>query len=95
MRGLISGLDRVGCDDSNGLAVVTRLFHRQHRSVFVDRTEAWHRLRQIRCGKYAQNPGHIPRCFQFDMVDPGPRDRKGNKFQMRHVVELEIGKENL
>jgi hypothetical protein len=89
--GLLGGVERVGGDGRDRLAVVVGLAYREHGPVLPLRPEARHRVGQIGGCRHEPNTWDPERCRRVDPADPRARHVKGDELDVEGVVVGQVG----
>ena len=87
---LLGGVERVGGDGRDRLAVVLRLAHREDRSILELGPEARHRLGQVGRGHDQTHPGHARRGSRIDAHDAPPRAVERHQLGVEHVRQADV-----
>ena len=84
--GFLGGVEGLGRDGCDGLAVVLRLADGDDRPVSELRAESGHRLGQVGGGDDEADAGDRERGARVDRVDPGAGDIEGDELDVERVA---------
>ena len=89
--GLLGGVVGLGRDRGDRFAVVLRLARGEDGTVAALRTEAGHRVGQVRGGHHEADAGDLERRGGVDPADPGARHVERDELDVEDVVVGHVG----
>ena len=90
-RSLFGGVEGLGRDGGDRLAVVVRLADGDHRAVPELGSEPRDRLRQVGGGEDEADAGHGEGGRRVDRDDPRPRDIDRDELGVEDAIESKVG----